>query len=90
MKHLEVQGYCLSELAMRHKQRDPSSLRSNQDIASSDTSGQLGGVTGIPGQPVQAPAQTQSRGGVTGGLLRSALGSLQGFSAQRARGVPVP
>jgi hypothetical protein len=66
VKHLEVQGYCLAELAMRHKQPDPPSLRSNQDIASSNASGQIGGVTGIPGQPVQAPMQTQSRGGVTG------------------------
>ena len=66
MKHLEVQGYCLAELALKHRDAPLEGLASNQQTVDSDTSGQVGGVTGIPGQPVQAPADVRLHGGVTG------------------------
>ena len=66
VKHLEVQGYALAELALRHPSQSLPSLRSNQDTVSADLSGQVGGVTGIPGQAVEAPTHSESRGGVTG------------------------
>ena len=69
VKHLEVQGYALTELAMRHADQSPSSLQSNQENVAAGILGQVGGVTGIPGQAVQAPSHSQSRGGVTGPSL---------------------
>jgi len=69
VKHLEVQGYALTELAMRHADQSLPSLQSNQETVAADISGQVGGVTGIPGQPVQAPSHSQLRGGVTGPSL---------------------
>ena len=69
VKHLEVQGYALTELAMRHADQSPPSLQSNQETVAADISGQVGGVTGIPGQAVQAPSHSQFRGGVTGSSL---------------------
>ena len=69
VKQLEVQGYALTELAMRHADQGHQSLQSNQETVAADISGQVGGVTGIPGQAVQAPSHSQLRGGVTGPSL---------------------
>jgi len=69
VKHLEVQGYALTELAMRHADESPPSLQSNQETVAANISGQVGGVTGIPGQAVQAPSHSPLRGGVTGPSL---------------------
>lgn len=69
VKHLEVQGYCLAELALQHTTPSSSGLQSNQETASAEHSGRVGGVMGIPGQPVEASADSQSWGGVTGPLI---------------------
>ena len=66
VKHLEVQGYALAELALRRSSQSSSGLRCNQQTVAADISGQVGGVTGIPGQKVEAPAHSDLRGGVTG------------------------
>lgn len=70
VKHLEVQGYALAELALRQSSHSSPSLRSNQETVSAGISGQVGGVTGIPGQAVEAPAHSEARGGVTGLSVR--------------------
>ena len=66
VKGLEVQGFCLAELSLQHRDAPAEGLASNQQTVDSDTPGQVGGVMGIPGQPVQAPADAQLHGGVTG------------------------